>query len=178
MKAGGRKRRRKKITRTTNPDCNWFVYIVRSACGKHTYIGKTNDLHRRLRQHNRELTGGAKKTALHGPWHFWTVLSGFPKGPRGDICAMRVEHRLQCPKDNLNKTRTRSIKSKAKHVVEVLGLKRVGTKARVTKNLGLKVTTLETEERFCALAGTSKLPSYVDFDFNKDPRTLMPPKVK
>jgi len=44
------------------PDCEWFVYMLINKNSTIPYIGKTNDLERRLRQHNGELKGGAKRT--------------------------------------------------------------------------------------------------------------------
>jgi len=44
------------------PDCEWYVYMLISKNSTIPYIGKTNDLERRLRQHNGELKGGAKRT--------------------------------------------------------------------------------------------------------------------
>ena len=44
----------------------WVVYLLRS--GKHTYVGCTTDVERRLRQHNGELSGGARRTRAHRPW--------------------------------------------------------------------------------------------------------------
>ena len=38
-----------------------FVYMLESSDGA-TYIGATVDLNRRLRQHNGEIKGGAKRT--------------------------------------------------------------------------------------------------------------------
>ena len=44
------------------PDCEWFVYMLINKNSTIPYIGKTNDLDRRLRQHNGEIKGGAKRT--------------------------------------------------------------------------------------------------------------------
>lgn len=44
----------------------WHVYLLR--CADNTlYCGITNDLPRRLRQHNGELVGGAKYTKVRRP---------------------------------------------------------------------------------------------------------------
>ena len=45
---------------------NWYVYILR--CADNTlYTGVTTDAPRRIRQHNGELIGGAKYTAVRRP---------------------------------------------------------------------------------------------------------------
>jgi predicted GIY-YIG superfamily endonuclease len=44
------------------PEKNWFVYMLIHSYSTIPYIGKTNDLTRRLRQHNGEISGGAKRT--------------------------------------------------------------------------------------------------------------------
>jgi len=46
----------------------------RSRC---TYVGITNNLKRRLRQHNGEITGGAKYTRRARPWRHFLVVEGF-----------------------------------------------------------------------------------------------------
>lgn len=40
----------------------WYVYLLTNREETHTYVGATVDLDRRLRQHNSELSGGAKYT--------------------------------------------------------------------------------------------------------------------
>jgi len=44
----------------------YFVYIIKCADGT-LYTGITTDVTRRLRQHNGELVGGAKYTAMRKP---------------------------------------------------------------------------------------------------------------
>ena len=44
----------------------WVVYILQCRDGSY-YTGITKDMTRRLRQHNREINGGAKYTAGRGP---------------------------------------------------------------------------------------------------------------
>lgn len=54
---------------------NFYCYLLFS--GKQIYIGATVDPDRRLRQHNGELTGGARRT--HGlSWQRACYVSGFP----------------------------------------------------------------------------------------------------
>jgi len=50
---------------------NYCVYMLVSCDKKRTYIGCTNNLKRRLRQHNGEITGGARATQTSRPWSFF-----------------------------------------------------------------------------------------------------------
>ena len=56
---------------------NWSCYCLESS-SKTTYIGSTVDLDRRLRQHNRELVGGAKATGRATGWKRICSVTGFP----------------------------------------------------------------------------------------------------
>lgn len=47
-----------------------YCYILWNISRTHTYAGYTNNLTRRLRQHNKEICGGAKSTSKNGPWEF------------------------------------------------------------------------------------------------------------
>jgi structure-specific endonuclease subunit SLX1 len=64
-----------------NNSKSFFVYLL-EASNKSTYIGATIDLDRRLRQHNKELKGGAVATSnkvLKGEiWRRHCYVSGFP----------------------------------------------------------------------------------------------------
>lgn len=55
----------------------WFVYILESSTGKKSYVGKTNDPKRRLRQHNGERSGGARYTR-GGKWKIKYLFYNIP----------------------------------------------------------------------------------------------------
>lgn len=55
----------------------WYCYALISNCKRYTYIGKTNDLRRRLRQHNGEIAGGARYTRKGRPWTHLLYVEGF-----------------------------------------------------------------------------------------------------
>jgi predicted GIY-YIG superfamily endonuclease len=62
------------MARTTNK--GWVVYLL--SCGSRTYVGATTDIKRRIRQHNREISGGARSTAKFAPnWVIIMYVSGF-----------------------------------------------------------------------------------------------------
>ena len=46
----------------------WWVYLLKCA-NNSLYCGITNDLPRRLRQHNGDIKGGAKYTRANAPCH-------------------------------------------------------------------------------------------------------------
>lgn len=58
-----------------------FCYLLRSQHPKHrhrVYVGVTDDLERRLRQHNKgKKAGGGKYTHMFRPWVHEGVVSGF-----------------------------------------------------------------------------------------------------
>jgi predicted GIY-YIG superfamily endonuclease len=55
----------------------WSCYIIEN-CG-YTYVGVSNDVHKRLRAHNGEITGGAKYTTSKGKgWKHICIIHGFP----------------------------------------------------------------------------------------------------
>ncbi len=57
-----------------------YVYLL--YCDNSTYVGATVDLDRRLRQHNKEISGGAKATgkkiAKGKTWERICYVAGFP----------------------------------------------------------------------------------------------------
>lgn len=69
------------------------VYVIRAAGPRSAvyYVGKTNDLRRRIRQHNREISGGARATARASGWEYVLVIDGFGTNSQ----AMQAEWRIK-----------------------------------------------------------------------------------
>ena len=68
---------------TMEPDAkDFFVYLLESSCKRATYVGATVNLERRLRQHNKEIAGGAHATgarvARGETWRRACHITGFP----------------------------------------------------------------------------------------------------
>ena len=55
-------------------------YLLKCRGNKNTYIGKSVNIHHRLRQHNGEIKGGAKATNNESkrPWRHAMAVHGFP----------------------------------------------------------------------------------------------------
>ncbi len=69
-----------------------MCYVLKSVSNnKRIYVGYTVDFNRRLRQHNGEITGGAKKTEKARPWTPVCKIKGF----YDKSSALRFEWRIQ-----------------------------------------------------------------------------------
>ena len=56
---------------------DYLCYLLQSSNKKRTYVGITNNLTRRIRQHNGEISGGAKSTSTDRPWSIIVTVAGF-----------------------------------------------------------------------------------------------------
>ena len=83
------------------PDCptEWWVYVLISRpklnMSYRTYVGSTTDPHRRLRQHNGELKGGAKCTRSHRPWSIGVIYGPYWDRQHACIIEYHVKHRFR-----------------------------------------------------------------------------------
>jgi len=61
---------------------SYFVYFIESTNGS-TYIGATVNLDKRIRQHNKEIKGGATATSIKVNkgeiWHYICYIENFPE---------------------------------------------------------------------------------------------------
>lgn len=78
------------------PTSEWYCYILRNRQPQYshlTYNGSTNNPVRRLRQHNEEITGGARYThGRNGGWEIYALLTGFVDHRNALSCEWRIKH--------------------------------------------------------------------------------------
>ena len=67
------------------------MYVLHSKSAARTYVGVTNDLRRRLHQHNGRIPGGARATRPGRPWRVRVIYGPFET--RGE--ALQVEHEVK-----------------------------------------------------------------------------------
>ena len=75
------------------PPSDHSCYILRSTVSNRAYVGYTIDFPHRIRQHNGEIKGGAKRTQKWRPWTPICIIRGFYDASS----ALRFEYRLQHP---------------------------------------------------------------------------------
>jgi|SRR6056297_1804234 len=136
-----------------------YVYMLRSSINPNrTYIGYTVDLKRRLRQHNREIKGGAKYTSVAGPYEMVCYVSGF-KDYRS---ALQFEWRCHHPSGNPRRRKSRfdkfkGVERRCKILQYVLGLDKWTRSAEDCKRVPLVVNWLDSELKIrCCKPHTQK----------------------
>lgn len=74
---------------------SWWTYVLYSESTGLTYTGATTNLHRRMRQHNGEVIGGARATFRGRPWKVLYV-----EGPMSKVAAHQREYVIkQLPRE-------------------------------------------------------------------------------
>jgi structure-specific endonuclease subunit SLX1 len=124
---------------------SFFVYLLVSTNGN-TYVGATVDLNRRLRQHNKEIKGGAHatgvKVAQGETWTRAAHVSGFPDWP----AALQFEWRWKHLSRKYG-VKIKPLEKRMKALRDLLALERPTSKAiAYTEWPALPVVNLETDE--------------------------------
>ncbi|PCH76670.1 MAG: endonuclease [Planctomycetota bacterium] len=70
---------------------HWHLYLLSSALGESTYVGISTNVERRLRAHNGEIVGGAKRTRGGRPWRLLKVFGPYESRSQ----AQAAEHQLK-----------------------------------------------------------------------------------
>ena len=67
----------------------YVVYLLK--CENYSYVGMTNDIFKRIRQHNGEIKGGAKYTSRRQVWYPVLIIDGFPDMKSAMQCEWRLK---------------------------------------------------------------------------------------
>lgn len=118
--------------------CKHYIYLLKSESTRRTYIGYTVDLERRLRQHNGEITGGAKYTRYGRPWSLVLYVTGFPDMKT----ALQYEWRCHHLPKNIRRKGI-GVPGRIKSIQRVLDMDQVTTKAMPRRNLRLMMVRVD-----------------------------------
>ena len=67
----------------------YIVYLLK--CENYSYVGMTNDIFKRLRQHNGEIKGGARYTSKRKDWYPVLIIDGFIDMKSAMQCEWRLK---------------------------------------------------------------------------------------
>ena len=129
---------------------DWVCYILQSkVCQKRTYVGMTNNMRRRLRQHNGEIKGGAMYTTAHRPGNLVGWIQGFSSRSHVSSFEYRM-HRRRLP-SYIAKPFTQSLAEQSQGSSVKRRLRRVDCLLLLDRyrKLAYKVNTAE-EEKGCS----------------------------
>jgi predicted GIY-YIG superfamily endonuclease len=112
-------------------DKKYYVYILESSDKASTYVGATINLDHRLRQHNKELAGGAHATSVKvaqgSSWRRICHVKGFPDWS----AALQFEWRLKQLSRKLCQTKNvKPIDRRIQALHQLLALERPTSKAK------------------------------------------------
>ena len=68
----------------------YLVYILKSE--NKSYVGMTNNFFKRIRQHNKEIKGGARYTSKSENWYPICIIDGFKSMSEAMQCEWRIKH--------------------------------------------------------------------------------------
>ena len=88
----------------------YVVYLLK--CDNLSYVGMTNDIFKRLRQHNGEISGGAKYTSKKKRWYPVLIIDGFQDMKSAMQCEWKLKH--------FSKGSVRGVKGKLKNLSKYL----------------------------------------------------------
>lgn len=122
---------------------DYTCYIIENK--RSTYVGITNNLKKRLRQHNSEITGGARYTKMKGPgWNYVCLIHNLDK-----ISAMQLEWAIKHEKP----IQASGIFNRIKKLTNILNKDKFTSKAKLITEFNLYVewfgTCLDSENNNC-----------------------------
>ena len=125
----------------------------------YSYVGITNNLTRRLRQHNKEIKGGAKYTSMikdtikHSKWNYACYIEGF----KNKIDALKFEWALKHVKPKYKS----GIINRINKLIILLNKPKWTTKSPLSIDYKLNIVWCE----IFLIPEIINLPNYISYDF-------------
>ncbi len=110
----------------------FLCYVLCSPSSNRTYVGITNNLHRRLRQHNGEILGGAKATRGKGPWNVAMTIHGF----QDKVQVMQFEWAVKHSRSKKGRT---GAERRLSQIVDVTNRERWTSKSPLSSDIPLTI---------------------------------------
>ncbi len=110
----------------------FLCYVLCSPLSNRTYVGITNNLHRRLRQHNGEILGGAKATRGKGPWNVAMTIHGF----QDKVQVMQFEWAVKHSRSKKGRT---GAERRLSQIVDVTNRERWTSKSPLSSDIPLTI---------------------------------------
>jgi predicted GIY-YIG superfamily endonuclease len=114
----------------------YSVYIIEF--GQYSYVGMTNNFFRRIRQHNGEISGGAKYTQKSKNWSPICIIDGFINKSE----AMQCEWKLKSKRSKLSR-QLKGGNGRVKYLNLLLKEEKWTSGSPMIKDQGLKIYILD-----------------------------------
>jgi len=140
--------KKKKSTSSQLPLTNYLVYCLASETSPNqTYVGITNNFKRRIRQHNGEITGGARRTRAYRPWKPFLHITNLTKTQALQL-EWALKHRRKGPGGYVGRVKTLEF---------LLGTNQWTKKATPTQELrDVCISCTWSEERYMSVCGQNR----------------------
>jgi predicted GIY-YIG superfamily endonuclease len=136
---------------------NGVIYCLYSTTyPNRTYIGATKTLSRRIRQHNGEITGGARYTRTGRPWTIAWYVTGSPSWNTTLSCEWFVKfysrHNLMCSSHNVMRSSHNVMRSShnvmrsSHNVMRSNHQRRIQARTKMIQRFAIKNVTLYVNE--------------------------------
>jgi len=127
----------------------WVCYCLCNKSLTHSYVGKTNDYKRRHRQHNGEISGGARYTRAHRPWSPLFIVHGLTTNKHVLQLEWAIKHRrVRGHKGPRGRIRT---------LERLLSMDRWTKKAPLVKTLDLTIQVFISKKLYLKYLGKKEL---------------------
>ena len=142
------------ITKRGDKNERWYCYTIATPdCGR-TYVGKTNNLQRRKRQHCGEIKGGARQTRGR-KWYYAFYVDGF----KSERACLQFEWRChyECRK---NRKKRSGITGRVQNLIDIMNMKKWTKNSPLSKNIPL---TIYWRKEFLSIVekNREKFPSHI-----------------